>query len=256
MAKCLLFELFGPLVAWGDIAVGEQRPVQPHPTKSGVLGIVAAALGYGRDDDDAHDDLFNRLHFGVRVDGAGSLLVDYHTAQTVSAPTLKKARRARPIVTRADILYRAGELHTILSTRDYYVDSIATAALLETQPGRVSIDRIAEALDRPHYAPYLGRRCATPSLPFSPRITEADSLLSALRTTQPTDAYASVLVHLSRRSPVRHRTFLWEGSAEAGGATTIVRRDGLLSRARRQFTERLMYRLDEEVTGVPLPDRT
>jgi len=256
MARCLLFELFAPLVAWGDIAVGERRPARAHPSKSGVLGIVAAALGYLRDDDASHGALFARIEFGARIDSVGSLLTDYHTAQTAKASVLKQARKTRPIMTRADMLRHAKPLHTILSTRDYFVESLAIVALLDRGEGEPSVETIAAALDRPHFAPYLGRRCASPALPFSPRIVEGEFLPSILRAAVPSDAYGEVLRHLRSGGPGARRTLLWEGLAGNESATKIVRRDSLLSRSRWQFTERSMYRVDEEVGHVSLPHRT
>jgi CRISPR system Cascade subunit CasD len=39
MRDYLLFRLYGPLAAWGDIAVGEYRPSFAHPSKSAIIGF-------------------------------------------------------------------------------------------------------------------------------------------------------------------------------------------------------------------------
>ena len=57
MPDLVVFRLYGPMAAWGDIAVGEERPSFSYPTKSGVFGLLAAALGIGREEDDRHRDL-------------------------------------------------------------------------------------------------------------------------------------------------------------------------------------------------------
>ncbi len=57
MRDFLVFRLYGPLASWGDIAVGEQRPTTPHPSKSAVLGLIAAALGVRRDEEERQQAL-------------------------------------------------------------------------------------------------------------------------------------------------------------------------------------------------------
>ena len=73
--------LEGPLQAWGGAVVGDNRPTLPFPTRSGVLGILAASLGIRRID---HARL-RRLGLGsrvhVRVDAPGSPMVDDQTVQ-------------------------------------------------------------------------------------------------------------------------------------------------------------------------------
>ena len=50
MRDYLVFQLYGQLASWGDIAVGETRPSALTPTKSAILGLVAAALRLKRPD--------------------------------------------------------------------------------------------------------------------------------------------------------------------------------------------------------------
>ena len=68
----LLLRLAAPLQAWGADSKFETRKTGREPTKSGVVGLLAAALG---------------LRFGVRVEREGQLLVDYHTAKTQDEKT-------------------------------------------------------------------------------------------------------------------------------------------------------------------------
>ena len=50
MKDYLLFRLHGALASWGDIAVGDIRPSYRYPSKSAVIGLLAAALGVERDE--------------------------------------------------------------------------------------------------------------------------------------------------------------------------------------------------------------
>lgn len=70
----LLLRLAGPIQSWGVESKFEIRRTINFPTKSGVIGMLAAAFGYSRED--SLDEL-NRLKFGVRIDREGKLIRDY-----------------------------------------------------------------------------------------------------------------------------------------------------------------------------------
>ena len=80
----LLLRLAAPLQAWGADSKFETRKTNREPTKSGVIGLLAAALGLRRDESEGLARLTG-LRFGVRVEREGQLLVDYHTAKTQDA---------------------------------------------------------------------------------------------------------------------------------------------------------------------------
>ena len=183
MARHLVFTLYGPLQAWGTVAVGEIRPCAGHPTRSGVLGLLAAALGIRRGEDDRLRALSDAYGVAVRVDDPGDRFTDYHTIQT------PQEKRKRIFRSRRDEL--GGMLgphekpNTILSRRDYLTDARFTVCLRargdDAQP---PLEELREALESPRLTPYLGRKSCPPGLPFMPRIIEADDALAAL------DAYA------------------------------------------------------------------
>jgi len=126
MTEYLVFQLYGPLAAWGDIAVGEIRPSVIRPTKSAVLGIVASALGLRRDQEDEQRKLAVGYGFAVRVDQPGEPLTDYHTIQVPPSSEV----RNRGMYTRKDELaVDKDKLETILSTREYRMDFISTVVL-------------------------------------------------------------------------------------------------------------------------------
>ena len=70
----LLLRLAAPLQSWGVSSKFEIRETTKEPTKSGVIGLVAAALGRSRDE--SVEDL-SCLKFGVRIDQEGELLRDF-----------------------------------------------------------------------------------------------------------------------------------------------------------------------------------
>ena len=75
----LLLRLAAPLQSWGMDSKFETRKTNREPTKSGIIGLLSAALGLRRDETEEIEKL-NQLRFAVRVDREGSLLIDYHTA--------------------------------------------------------------------------------------------------------------------------------------------------------------------------------
>lgn len=78
----LLLRLAAPLQSWGnDDSKFETRKTWREPSKSGVIGMIAAALGYKRYETEKILEL-NKLRFGVRVDREGKLLRDFHTAKS------------------------------------------------------------------------------------------------------------------------------------------------------------------------------
>ena len=151
----LLLRLAAPLQSWGADSKFETRKTNREPTKSGVLGLVAAALGLRRDDEEGLARLV-RLRFGVRVDREGDLLVDFHTAHRVD-----------------------GKKETSWVTYRHYLCDAVFLAGLESDD-RAWLGEIEAALRHPVYPPFLGRRSCPPTQPFCLGIREV-GLMEALR---------------------------------------------------------------------------
>lgn len=174
MKDYLVFHLYGPLSSFGDTAVGEYRPVLGHPSKSGVIGLIAASLGISRDHEDEIMELSNDLKYAVLILSSGELMRDYHTIQVPSSSSLKKY----PAVTRRDELNRK-DVNTILSFRDYRMDGYYRVAVW-SRSGRFELKSIEEGLSRPRYTPYLGRKSCPVALPMQPKIVTAVHVQEAL----------------------------------------------------------------------------
>lgn len=145
----LLLRLAAPMQAWGSDSRFDTRRTGREPTKSGVIGLLAAALGRRRDE--SIQDLC-QLRFGVRVDQEGQLLRDYHIARS------KK--------------------QTYVTNRYYLCDAVFLVGL-ESEDGAF-LERLHQALQSPVFPLFLGRRSCPPSLPVTLGVREA-SLLDALR---------------------------------------------------------------------------
>ncbi|MBO1900539.1 type I-E CRISPR-associated protein Cas5/CasD [Leucobacter weissii] len=134
----LLLKLAGPLQAWGSQSRFTQRGTETEPTKSGVIGLVASALGLQRGEPLGE---LAELDFAVRVDQPGRLIRDYQTAIDWKA-TSKNDRNPK------------------LSTRFYLSDAVFLAALGGDRDLLLGLE---EALRSPRYPLFLGRRsCPAP----------------------------------------------------------------------------------------------
>lgn len=231
----LAFRLYAPLASWGEAAVGEHRPSYDYPSRSAIIGLLAAALGIRRHDDAALAALADSVATAVAVYSTGKLLRDYHTAQVPSAKDLKK----RPHRTRADELsVPRRDLNTILSTRDYRQDALAVVLLWLRRADRgVSLAQIEQALRTPRFVLYLGRKSCPPALPMQPHCVSADSLAAALAAAQfaPIDG-------LRDAERVQRMAFEPDPQVALGwpDATVLVtpRKDEPGSRRRWQFADR------------------
>lgn len=247
MRPFLLFTLYAPLASWGDIAVGESRGSWDRPSRSAVLGLVAAALGVTREDQAAHDALDAGYGFAVRLDAAGAPLADYHTAQTVAESAVKRVRKERGAFSRAALFAAAPDRETILSRRAYRQDAFATAALWARGGARWALGALAAALARPAFVPYAGRKANALGLPLAPEVVEAGTLAAAFaaRPLVPrglADVPAAVRRALAPGArEVAHDPCDADGFASGLDALRReTRRDAGVQRARWQFATRVV----------------
>ena len=135
----LLLRLAAPMQAWGVDSDFETRRTLPYPTKSGVIGMLAAALGRSRQD--SLEDL-NQLRFGVRIDQEGELLRDFHTAR----PEGKSDNASYTTV------------------RYYLCDAIFLVGL--ESENKAFLEQLEYCLCHPVYPLFLGRRSCPITLPL------------------------------------------------------------------------------------------
>ena len=230
--RCLLFTLYAPMGALGEIAVGERRMGWARPGRSAILGLVAAARGIDRADEAAHRAFEEGLYYAVRTDAPGRPFVDYHTAQTA------RARKGRHFATRRDEL-AAGDLHTVLSGREWRSDAFFTVALWPRPSGDVDLDAMAGALRRPRFTLYLGRKAAPLGLPLNPEIIDADNFMEAFAARKPSAEEQKVLQMIDAAT-APESAFDYDAADTCSAEIRVERRrDGIASRARWQFTDRM-----------------
>ncbi|MER5582267.1 type I-E CRISPR-associated protein Cas5/CasD [Streptomyces asoensis] len=149
--SAILLRLAGPLQSWGErSAFTAVRDTAPFPTRSALIGLFAAAEGIGRDE---HlPDRYDHLRLTVRVDRPGTRVIDYHTV----GGGLPKARTAATSG-------GSNKGAAVITRRHYLSDAVFVVAV--SGPDQ-SMHQLAQALRRPHWAPYLGRRSCVPDEPF------------------------------------------------------------------------------------------
>lgn len=117
--------------SWGTSSHFETRNTDYYPSKSAVIGVIAASFGYRRDEDEKIEKL-NELDFAVRVDQVGLLRKDYQTA--------RKLKKDESYVT----------------NRYYLEDAIFIVAISSEDDKWV--EEIYYALKNPYFQPFMGRR--------------------------------------------------------------------------------------------------
>lgn len=128
----LLLRLTAPMQSWGVEVRYDVCSTRREPTKSGIIGLVASALGIARDDETALSPL-RALKMGVRVDREGTLLRDYHTVR--------------------------GAKSAHVTQRYYLADALFLVGLSGTDD---LLADIAKAIAAPAYPLFLGRRSCPP----------------------------------------------------------------------------------------------
>lgn len=132
--KTLTIKLTAPLQAYGNEASFERRTSWPAPSKSAVVGMIAAALGMRREDERIKS--LNDLAYAVRVDQIGKTMTEFQTVE-----------------------WKPGNRK--LTYRDHYQDAVYVAAV--GSEDEELIGKIEYALRHPRFQLYLGRRACPPA---------------------------------------------------------------------------------------------
>ncbi|MCW9013274.1 MAG: type I-E CRISPR-associated protein Cas5/CasD [Gammaproteobacteria bacterium] len=170
MTDYLILKLQGPMQSWGGHTYEDYRPTEAFPTRSGVIGLLAACIGIDRSDKKRLLDLADSIEMAVRQDEraiTGSRLTDFHTVE--AARKVDGSANKNPVVSR----------------REYLCDVSFTVAIRSSLNGIFSLDDIEGAVKKPFYTPFLGRRACPVSRPLYETRVQADSFINSLQLTEP-----------------------------------------------------------------------
>lgn len=170
--KTLLLRLAGPMQSWGVDSRFGHRETRLEPSKSGVVGLLCAALGKPKNDParPEEEDLpecpslsrLAGLRMGVRVDRPGVMLKDYHTVGGAYWHDAKDKKSPR----RYGVATADGGLTTVLSHRFYLADAIFLVGLQSwDQRDEEILALLHQKLRQPVWQLCLGRKAFVSSEP-------------------------------------------------------------------------------------------
>lgn len=145
--------------SWGTSSRFTQRDTGHEPSKSGVIGLLCAALGKARDETQPGQERLPSLaelaalSMGVRIDRAGTVSVDFQTAGG-GRMTGRKYGVAQ---------VHGGLFGSVMSHRYYLQDASFLVGL--AGPDHALLKRLHEALANPVWQLYLGRKGYVPGVP-------------------------------------------------------------------------------------------
>jgi CRISPR system Cascade subunit CasD len=220
MAKTLFLRLEGVLQAWGERARWSVRDTATEPTKSGVVGLLASALG--EREDEALRKLSRAIRMGVRCDREGKVIRDYHT---VSGGVMSGEGKIK--------INRNTKLPETVVSERYYLCDASFLVAIQVEAGL--IEWLAEAVQNPTWPIYLGRKSCVPGRPVFEGIGDYATLRAAL---------------MDRREGLEgNARVVWE----CGPMEGVRRREEIDSRSRRTYLPRyvreevLRFDIDGEV---------
>ena len=154
--KTILLKFSGPLQSYGTSSHFQTRYTDYYPSKSAVLGLLAACLGYRRDEEEKIREL-STLKFAVRIDQQGDLLKDYHIA-----------------ITDKEIVEKP---QTYVTNRYYLEDALFVVALSGMDE---LVDTLIKAIKSPYFQPFMGRRSLPVPVDFFLGVS-AEDIVDSLR---------------------------------------------------------------------------
>ena len=157
--KTLILKTEG-MSAYGLQTFDVHRRINHFPTRSGIIGLLSAAMGITRDRFDEIHALSQQLQIAVQVNQAGEKIVDYHTVQNFRSPHGKIQNGTKP------------------TYREYWCDSAYTFAICGQDK---VIDTLAKQVKSPVFSLFQGRKSCPLTRPLFETLTDDDNPANALK---------------------------------------------------------------------------
>ncbi len=230
MQDFLIIKLQGAMQAWGGHTYEDYRPSLIFPTRSAIIGLLGACLGIEREDLAELKALDKSFELTVRANQRKIVqreksmskppvsmqkITDFHTVQHAR----KVDGKPRP--------------EAIVSRREYLCDAEFTLALAFAENASYGLDRAKQAIQKPVYTPFLGRRSCPIQSPLFEAVISGENSQAALSQIAP-----------------YHGT-LYSEHELAGGMPMMVRDQPLFTTTVRQFNNRRITVLGAGSEHVP-----
>lgn len=203
--QALAFYIDAPLQSWGGSSKFQHRETNRFPTKSAIVGLIAAAMGIDKHSDNEVTELAAIVDLKltvVRLEKpkiASSRFTDFHTVG--GGYDKKKLWEKMSIPAKAN----GASPNTVLTYRSYLTDS-KFIVLLEGGPETLA--QIKNALEDPVWGIWFGRKACLPASPLSPRIEDSREV-----------AFEALLESLPGQSPESLKDFEYQEEIDAEAAS-------------------------------------
>lgn len=176
--QALAFYIDAPLQSWGSASKFQYRETNRFPTKSAIVGLIAAALGvnkHGEEEATALAPIIDLKLTVVRLEKkakSSSRFTDFHTVG--GGYDKKKLWEKMSIPAKAN----GASPNTVLTYRSYLTDACFVALL---EGDSVILTQVKTALENPRWGIWFGRKTCIPASPLSPLIKDSrDTVFKSL----------------------------------------------------------------------------
>ena len=229
--RTLFFRLCGPMQSWGTHSRFLMRETGLEPSKSGIVGLICAALGTPRGDRAAIAKIAG-LKMAVRADRPGVMRMDYHTVGGT-----RSADDGYGVI-RAD----SSGVGPVVSRRYYLADAEFLVAI---EGPDTTLEEVARAIAAPQWQIFLGRKSFVPSAPL---VLPAEAPWNSGCSDYPLESAITSYPWLALLSDVRPRDDELRVVID-DPAGSEVRRDYPLSFDPRAFSTRRVRSLSIPLSG-------
>lgn len=222
--KTILLKFAAPLQSWGANSHFEVRHTDFYPSKSAVIGLIAASFGYRRNENEKISKL-NEIDFAVRIDEQGHLLRDYQIAQKFKDE---------------DIIER-----TYVTNRYYLEDAIFVVAI--SHKDDTFMENIFKSLNNPYFQQFLGRKSTPVNYDFLLSIIDC-SPLEALKK----ERWHAREFYKKRLKKEKVNLEIYCDNNLVGEDSRIMRKDKVISFSQKNRT--FKYRYESKIIIMVLND--
>lgn len=225
MPDFLIITLQGGMQAWGTHTYEDYRPSLIFPTRSGIVGLLAACLGIKRDDLHALKQLNDSIVITVRVNKRK--VENRHMDKKCRSVSFQKITDYHTVLD-ARKVDGGPRKDAIVSRREYLFDAEYTLALTTKPQAAFSLEQLFAAAKKPLYTPFLGRRSCPLHQPlvigeFAECLITADNVQLALQQVEPFNGV------------------LYSETELPGSTKMTIRDDAAFLSETRQFNNRNIY---------------